>query len=409
MKLIRHILLFAALPLLLAGWTACSHDEDERATQRTTIATRISICDYRPLASRAAGDPGLDDELPAPTHLYVWCTVQDYNGTYQWFYRAISCTAADWVYTPDGTTDGEGNFTPDGGTTTDDNQTARYVMKQPVTFVSECLVATGVVGRIYAVAACDDLSAQVEALNTALGLTAPGNGCDLQLPGYIDATSYMEKLLELERTVFDLGSWANTSPAAHSQALGSLYSTPFYKAGAYGIMDNAADGNGVINFDGAAVTTTPTRLYHCASKVDFKWAVQAYDGGTGLYDHSATAALQASTAVAGISLRNVPTTTKIFDPTHNPTNLLATVPLAGPAGSAICPLNPGNQWIGRAYGYVLQQPLLEANKARIDYTTTFSNPSDPSGPVRPEVNASFTPTGADAVFTGWYRVNAEIK
>ena len=135
--------------------------------------------------------------------------------------------------------------------------------------------------------------------------------------------------------------------------------------------------------DYSTLSFGPVRLYHCAAKYDFTWEVAA--------------ALQGTTSLSSITLRNLPTTCRVFQPTQNPAGT-ATRTVIGNA-EADNRLTPANQWIGRAYTYALQPPA-----GTVDYTVTFAGSAS-----RPQKEASFTPALLNDTYTGWYRIIANIE
>ena len=171
-----------------------------------------------------------------------------------------------------------------------------------------------------------------------------------------------------------------------SDQLKDIYSTPANDRS----TPVASSDNGVIVANNDVLTCSTVKLYHVAAKVDFTWEVPA--------------SLRSTVEIAKIACSGLPTTCKVFEPTNNPTGT-ATSTVIGSAETTPAPaniINDGNKWIGRAYAYMLQP----ASPGTINYTVTYGGIG-----ARSETTSSITPATAaySNVYTGWYRVIADVK
>ena len=339
--------IIALLTLML---TACSENDAEpaQATAKTVITIPIQIVSSQSTMQSRAGDPGLDDELQPPKYLYIWSWIQTTDDKYELYYQKMdNLTADDWTYSL-------GNDSED--------QNSMWELKSPVemNFSGTPKNTASQVGRTYAIASSTALTTeQIEAVK-------PTNPDETKAAGdYIYSSSPDNTI---QSATADLSGWTST-------ALRDLYSNP--------VGDTETDGNGYLNGRIMMKSNNPVcgtlRLYHCAAKYDFTWEIPT--------------SLQTSVTIATITLNNLPTYCKFFEPTNNPGTTTASVSLLG--GSSPNAVTEGNQWIGRAYTYALQRP-----DAQLPYTVTFSGKSD--------VTKTFAPT-KNTVFTGWYRVIATVE
>ncbi len=206
--------------------------------------------------------------------------------------------------------------------------------------------------RVYAIASRDDLSGVLPT----------------------DMSSYTKDALEALTADFS---------GFTSSQLKDIYSTPKNDQSS----PVQSTDNGIIMSNNNVLTCSTVKLYHVAAKADFTWEVPE--------------SLRKTVELEKIECTGLPTTCKIFEPTDNPTTSTTTSVVLGVSSlNPVNEVNEGNKWLGRAYAYVLQPP----SPGTIDYTVTF-------GKLRPNTTGSITPSN-DAysnVFTGWYRVIAEVK
>lgn len=381
-----HIILIL---IAAAFQAACTNDAEQPAPQRVVLSLPIAVCetptdDAALRDGRSTGDPGVSPLLPAPTFLYIWIDMTD--GSSQ---RRLCFTKED-------------NIAPSNWQEFTD-VIHRWECRRLLELPEGIALKDGTTLQIYAIASQDDLSTNITALNTPLGLTG-------ELPQIVDYTA--ARLAALQSATFDLASWCDTDAATHSRALGNLYSTPLALMGngnadatAAGITTDELLKNGtytVVNNGGTMrlEEVHPTRLYHCAAKADFKWEVPAN--------------LQPGVKVQSITLTGLPTQLRVFEPTHNPAlggdHTACSCPLLGASTTDPAPVNiltPGNQWLGREYAYVLQPPTTVSTADGIlSYDVTFTGRTPDS---KNTLNGLSSPAATNPVFTTWYRVSADIQ
>lgn len=346
--------IFAIVALL---FVACTGNEDvEGEQQGAVLDIPIAVCEsstpsLSEVVSRATtGDPGLDENLPAPKFLYVWIV----EGDRVW-YKKYNTDESDWTAMKD---------EPERW----DYTTFKFELPKGVSFNNGTKI------QVYAIAAQHEL---------------PDTG--------FDAITTEGGLSGLSALILDLAGWQNANAAAHSWALGNLYSTPLALMGngnsdavpPYIKNDQLQNGTYTVRKVGLNISLAenrPTRLYHCAAKADFKWEVAS--------------TLQPTVSVQSITLTGLPTQLRVFEPTHNPTTSLTPCILLK-ASDAVNPLTPGNKWIGREYAYVLQPPTTTSDSdGIIHYNVAFSGGHT--------TVTTQTPAATNPVFTTWYRVNANI-
>lgn len=342
-------------------FVACTSDEEERALHTEVLQIPFAICEApsTPIVTtetRSTGDPGIRENLPAPRFLYIWLTEGDRVLHYE---KKSDIDSSAWTR----------KNTPDRW-----DYTYRVELSEGVT------ISDGSTVQVYAVAAQHELPDDA-GFSTSYATTAA-----------------------LNAAIFDLSSWQNdatathtTTAAAHSWALGNLYSTPLALMGSGNADASAAHiaisdlNNGTYTMRKVGTTISlvenrPTRLYHCAAKADFKWEVPT--------------ALQPTVSVSTITVKGLPTQLKVFEPTHNPAGD-GSCPLLA-ASDAVNALTPGNKWIGREYAYVLQPPTTTSDSdGKISYGVTFTGTHADA--------SKQTPAATNPVFTTWYRINANIN
>lgn len=343
----KHSILFI-LTLSALLLVACTSNEEERVAQTTVLHIPFAVCeapDDSNLATKSTGDPGVMENLPAPKYLYIWL---ESGGTLIHSFTVTNIYPSSWVKAsgPERWKYTQEIKLPEGKDIIDDSKL-----------------------QVYAIASQHPLEA-----SWLSGLTT------------VD---------RLEAATFNLSSWQTSTAAAHSYALGNLYSTPLALMGS-GNGDAAGLNSSFLNNGTYTVThdrailkfkeSRPTRLYHCAAKADFKWEVAS--------------TLQPGVSVSTIDLSGLPTTLKVFIPTHNDGGSGTCKVLA--ATGAVNPLNVGNQWLGREYAYVLQPPTTtHGGDGKLTYDVEFTGKS--------KLENQQTSPATNPVFTTWYRINADIK
>lgn len=375
--------LVGVVAALLLMQASCSSDEVGGAPDAlgsNAFSVRVSVQTGHD-GTRAPGDPGVDNMLPAPRYLYLWAIVRyeaDATDKRHYRYLAIDTQADQWKWTPDG------NY-PDH----------RYVLDDLIVFdCGDNRLAPRSKIYIYAIASrvsLDNALSNHSSLSSYLNESGEIPWTDGQsLAGY--------PFSSLAITDIPASLSAGTA-AKQSDALRDLYSTPVQQ-----VADNhlSVDANGIVDSPGGYV-----RLYHCAARVDMTWEVAAYDDA-GNVDYDKTLDLQSTTALKGIELQRLPTSLKVFQPTKNETTGgTYDALLAHSTDDAVSKITPGNQWIGRAVAYVTQ-PYTSGYRTdgKIGYRVSFSNPS--GGTEKSDVTSS-TPSATNTYYTTWYRVNARIK
>ncbi len=347
-----------SLALLIALLLAACSGSDEPVVQKQsvtlTVPIELVVSNRQVAGTRTTGDPGLDDELPPPAHLYVFAWVYGADGNYTVYYtHRDGLTSTDWTYTL--------------GTDSED-ASARYRLNEKLVIPSALSVmqsADGTqVGRIFAIATSKELTAAQ--LNTIAGsyasvVTASPDGDNIS-SGSFDSSPDDT----LAQATLTLADWT-------SDDLRDLYTTPYADPN----KDYQGVGNGYVVYNSSSankILCGTVRLYHCAAKVDFTWEMDA--------------SLRQTESVASITVKNLPTSCKLFMPTANP---------EGTATQSIA-TTIETQWIGREYRYMLQPPT-----GIINYDVDFSG-------SRTDVsNAAFNPISVNGVFTGWYRIVATVK
>lgn len=336
--------------------TACSgNDEPVAQGQSVTLTVPIELVVSNPLVpgTRATGDPGLDDELPPPAHLYAFAWVYGANDEYTFYYtHRGGLTSTDWTYTL--------------GTDSED-ASARYRLNKKLVIPSVVSVKKSndgdQVGRIYAIATNKELTA--EQLKTIAGsyasvVTATPGTDDISTGSFDSSPEYT-----LAQATLSLADWT-------SDELRDLYTTPYADPN----KDYQGVGNGYVVYNSSSankILCGTLRLYHCAAKVDFTWEMDA--------------SLRATESVSGITLWELPTSCRLFSPTWNPDEEYTSVSIT---------TDVDTKWIGRQYFYILQP-----NTGEFTYSVSYSG-------ERATTNSRFSPTTVNRVFTGWYRVVAKI-
>lgn len=189
-----------------------------------------------------------------------------------------------------------------------------------------------------------------------------------------------ENKTDLEKVTMDLSSLT-------SDDLKDIYSTP---ANDKSDPVQSTDNGIIIKANDKSLTCSTVKLYHVAAKVDFTWEV-AQD-------------LQSTVELKKIYCTSVPTTCAIFKPTENPTTATTTSYVLSDAATdkPAVATTPGNKWLGRACAYMLQPP----SPGTINYTVEYGGTGS-----RDNTTKSITPdaTTYSNVYTGWYRVVADVK
>ena len=385
----------ALAALALAGRSPESTSDNGSAAQEVTLNIPVEIyTGMNEESSRAAqqGDPGNDAGFKSPKYLYLYAyiTEGESGASHELIVRKITfrndneTLAAD---SNDGLTTEEKASTAwtlkDEGTSSErwqKNVQVKFSLSKGTTFYNGDLGKS----RVFAIASNkEDVKISEDAITTIKETTGTmstltGQTIDFKVFTPVDL-----------RNIYSTPVNDQSSPAASS------------------------DNGLVVGADGT-LTCSTVKLYHVAAKVDFTWEV-AQDK-------------RSTTQVASITCLNMPGKCKIFEPTANTSEAstnVNTVVLGSKLTSSstadqnnVCwsdgnwtstaswnasipayEVNVGNQWIGRAYTYVLQP-----SNGKIEYEVTYNGSAK-----KEKTSASFTPTTLNKKFTGWYRIIADVK
>ncbi len=340
------------------------------------------------------GDPGLKEEMPTPRHVYIFIWKKSNTSTYDFlFIRREDILSSKWTFQDEGSEYEECYQLVDAITIT--SLTAADL--------NPGFTKNEVIGRSYAIASNvkipeSELKSMVDGLYAGVfDFALTGNEYAVK---NINETTYPSATLDakIQAIEMDCNGWNVAEQIGwNTKAFRDLYSSPAKQDGR---LDVLGIQNGLIlyndeTYPGHRELHGDVRLYHAAAKVDFKWEVPA--------------ALRDKVAVKKLTTKNLPVKCKIFQPTSNPTTTTnkyiigtdAEVSTAINKGT-IHPINPGNKWAGREYFYVLQPAM-----GTISYTVDFE--AVDGGTPKASVDATFTPTPLNNIFTGWFRINATIE
>lgn len=333
MKYIYTILFTLALMLFVS----CTKDDlaPDTTGKGLTLIVPFTTVGEQPVAddmvTRVPSDPGSDDKLPATNHLYLWVCLQTSASTVNVFFRHYDM--ADEAY----------SWTESNGL---------YTMSLSVALpeISETSTAVSV-GRIYAIASSHAIT-KGELNGIYNGITADAYATGSAMQSVASATFNL-----LDNAVFTPAtSWT-------SDDLRDLYSTSTVnEIHITGFDPESGEANQV-----KTVGNVPVRLYHCAAKADFQWESTS------------------DITVNSITIKNLPTTCKIFQPTQN-TN-------AG--GQMQITTDMSSKWIGRKCVYVFQPSSTLTYDVDLKGKNKLTNLASPSAV-----------SGTN--FTTWYRIRANI-
>lgn len=346
MKICPVLTLLMGMILLMGCSSENVQPEDDHCTLRVPI--EVAIENNPIVQSRTMGDPGYNDELQPPKHLYIFAWIQTGTNNYELLYiHRKDIVASEWSYLP--------------GVSGEDN-TARYQLNENLylTFSSQVMNATEKtnMGRIYAIASSRPFTLQQ--LETMLGDTYKNV---LTSPVPLKTTTSPD--MALQAALVDLADWTG-------EDLRDLYSNPL--GDPQTDLKNIANGRIVYTAASASKAYVgDVRLYHCAAKIDFTWEVAPE--------------LRNTTSVRRITIKELPTICKLFEPTKN---------RVGHKEQSIM-TTPPTKWTGREYIYALQP-----QNGSIKYDVDFDGRTGIT-------DKTFSPTSPNPTFTGWYRVIATIK
>ena len=345
---LKHVICIVATAFALV---ACSSDNDNMTNAARTVTLTIPVEIYsgheEMTDTRAAsqGDPGTTVDFKAPLYLYIYAYITEGDGS------SHELLAQTFTYNTD--TEASGAWTlKDAGTANE-----RWQKNVRVTFtLSSSFYDELGKSRVFAVASRRDISSL--------------------LPNDASAAA------TVFGTMDSFKSYTLDFSSIKGDELKDIYSTPYNDH----TTPYASTDNGLIVGADNTLTCSNVKLYHVAAKVDFTWQVASE--------------LQNSTAVASITCAGVPTTCKVFEPTANPTTAITNCLVLGAAAdNPAFEVNAGNKWLGRAYAYMLQPA-----DGSISYTVTYSGSAG-----KETTSKTFVPASPNTVFTGWYRIVANVK
>lgn len=318
-------------------FVSCTKDDlaPDTTGKGLTLIVPFTTVGEQPMAddmvTRVPSDPGSDDKLPATNHLYLWVCLQTSASTVNVFFRHYDM--ADEAY----------SWTESNGLYTMSLSVALPEISEKSTAVS--------VGRIYAIASSHAIT-KGELNGIYNGITADAYATGSAMQSVASATFNL-----LDDAVF------TPATALTSDQLRDLYSTSTVnEIHITGFDPESGEANQV-----KTVGNVPVRLYHCAAKADFQW--------------ESTSAV----TVNSITIKNLPTTCKIFQPTQN-TNA---------DGEITITTDMSSKWIGRRCVYVFQPSSTLTYDVDLEGKTDLTNLASPSAV-----------SGTN--FTTWYRIRANI-
>ena len=334
MKYIYTILLTFALMLIVS----CTKENlaPDTTGKEVTLVVPVSVVGEQSIAdasfTRTTSDPGVDDKLTLPQNLYIWVCLQTNSNvgeekvSVSYRHYEINGAPYSWI----------------------DNDHIQLSVSLPEIDETSTSVP---VGQIYAIASSRALS-------------------DGELNGIFNEFSTTEYhsgycIKSKASTTFNLLDDAVFTPATAltSDQLRDLYSTP--TANILYVKTVTDDKAVELETHNAG---NVVKLYHCAAKADFQW--------------ESTSAI----TVNSITIKNLPTTCKIFKPTQN-TNA---------DGQMQITTDMSSKWIGRKCVYVFQP----YNPSTLTYDVDLEGKTD-------RTNLT-SPSAVSGDYTSWYRIRANI-
>ncbi len=389
MKTKNKILLLATLLAV-----ACTENEipspQQPATQGVEVPIFLHTNSYADQTRSITGDPGMDKTDILPEHFYVFACLQ--TSASQWEVHFVKHTNTDktgtsndihWTYNEDKPLDTWWEITNTGQ--------SKFTLQ--FNDYHAGLASGTVVGHIYAIVTDKPLTeGQIYQIsNGKLYKDKEDSTTPIENNTTVTTISGLssEDVEKIKNAAVTFGADISAGGTAWtSDDYRHLYSSPANHTGVgskdvrYGDIEvqDGTDGN-------KTLVSGEVHLYHAAAKVDFTWEVRSD--------------LQATTKINAVTVTNLPTQCKIFDPTHNPTT--------NSNGSIGFTTNIGNQWIGRQSVYVLQPSVAApddtpAGKSGIiNYTVTKNNTVSAVKDFEP------TNTALSTLYTGWYRILAKVE
>ena len=369
MKNILYILILTALVAL--NCVGCKEDENIGEHMQVTLHIDVTLPIDQENQTRAAGDPGLAEFFERPRYLSLFLaagnpTTPDQNRVY---YFNIPCQQSDW-------------------TRSSDSLVFRGRFSQLINWDTDPVVAltNSIPLRAYMVASFDAY------------ITNP----------IIQVNNYRKVINSgfSESSLLDMQFYATSAQNNYEgMSLRDIYSTPYNlssqdytpisatdRTGYYGtVKDIVASGD-------AGVIYMADTLYHVAAKVDFRW--------------NTVTPSQENVMVSAL-LNNAPDRGYLFRPAEKVSEAgsYSKVLLRGGEVTAddlnrnhearyadATEVNPGIQWSGRAYTYILQP-------GELDFTVTTSLGGSTRATAQPPSDNGNT----NRIFAAWYLLPFSIR
>lgn len=210
-----------------------------------------------------------------------------------------------------------------------------------------------------------------------------------------------------ERELLDLKFYASSISGSYSQlSLRDIYTTPYNLSSGWSLMGGALEDRtnyygtvtNIVGTGQTGIIAVKDTLYHVASKVDFQWHID---------QHGQDNVMQS------VVVENCPKQGYLFRPTEIVgAGTYSKVLLNDEQGEVSADdantgheahyadadhTDPGNQWSGRSYTYLLQPGNLQ-------YSITTSEGGSHSRTNTPVSNGT-----TNEIFAAWYKLNFRIK
>jgi len=376
----KKTLYTAILALSIISFFGCKDDTD--ATQMTLnfevvlpVSTGQDTLAMGVAQTRAgeAGDPGLAEFFERPKYLYLFLapgkpTTPGSNPVY---YYAIPTSQDEWRRSSDSLVF-NGKF----------SQTVNWDPALKIEDLKEGNL------RAYIVASFNEIAFDISGFR-------------------ISQYKKIESPIVTESDLLDLKFFAHADINDFSKmSLRDIYTTPYNLGAGWTLLDNAMTDRtdyygtvtNIVGQGNSGIISLKDTLYHLASKVDFQW--NSVEQGQ-------------NNVMQSIVVNNCPKKGYLF----RPTNVVggdkySKVLLDNEQGTVLADdknnnyearyanadhTDPGNQWSGRAYTYLLQP-------GTINYTITTSEGGSTNRSSQPDSNG-FT----NEIFASWYKLNFRIK
>jgi len=352
MKIFKYI-----LPLLaLISIVSCKQEDGVNESGVMTLNLNLAIPLDPQVSSRTLGDPGVDEEFLKPSVLWVFIVAVQGEDELVYSIR-YSTMDREWALSSD--------------------NKALYYSDNRICNFEGLEMGKNPVIRAYLVASYDTFAFDQDLEAPAADFTPVRQHIDENALTHLTiraqfADQYIS-LRDLYSTPYNLNTnWHDKN------AEGGTY---------YGTVDSRYFEAGIIN-----VSDT---LYHVAAKADFQWNPETSNSQPNV--------------VRSIVLNNMPVSGYAFRPTENPSSVRTYSKLllgeaAADDTNSFTEVTPGNQWSGRAYGFMFQP-----GGNRLSYTFTTKNNASSGGYQGIADPTTVENSDNSGVFTSWYKVDHNIK